>query len=289
MLDAVREIQLPVLALLLLLGAVSKLTGSDTRGGASLLPVRARPWFTRAHGAVEVLVAGALLVLPGQVGDAGRMWAAALFAGGVVALFVLRRRDPEMGCGCFGGLSTTPIGWRVIARAAVFAVAAAATVGVDGSGLGVLGGLTGWHAAVIAAEAALLAALSPELGELTLRLARRERCDTRAVPMRRTLARLLLSDVWRASTAVVTSRRPLDVWRQGCWRFLRYAGRRDGRPVDVVFGVPLDGRRSAVRAAITDAETGATLSVFESRRTVQTPRFRREELRDVAGISTLGR
>ncbi|WP_393916201.1 MauE/DoxX family redox-associated membrane protein [Halostreptopolyspora alba] len=259
MLDAIRDTQLLVVSLVLVLGALGKFTSPFSRGAASLLPVSARRWFTRAHGAAEVVAAGVLLTLTGPGGDTARVATATLFAGGVGVLLVLRRRDPEMGCGCFGGLSTTPIGWRVITRAALFAVAAASTVGLDTSGFGVLGALTPWHGMTIVAEVVLLVALSPESRELAVRLGRRDPCETRVVSVRGTRTRLMLSGVWRANAAFLVNRRPLDVWRRGCWRFLHYSGRRRGRPVDVVFGVPLHGRGSAVRVAITDAETGVSL------------------------------
>jgi hypothetical protein len=84
----------------------------------------------------------------------------------------------------------------------------------------------------------------------------------REVPLRRTLSRLWQSDVWHLNTAMVIGKEPVDVWRQGCWRFLRSPGQRGGRSLDIVLGVPIDGRRSVVRAAITDAETGARLAVL---------------------------
>lgn len=200
MLDILREIQLPIVALVLLLGAIAKLTDPAVRGLANLLPPRLHRPSTLVHGGIEAVLAVALLVLVGYPGDIARAWAALLFAGGVAALFGLRRRDPEMGCGCFGGLSTAPIGWRTITRAALFAGAAAAALGLETSGLGVLGDFTTWHGAAVAIEVVLLAALSPELKEFALSLYHRDSCDVREVPLRRTLSRLWTSDVWHLNT-----------------------------------------------------------------------------------------
>jgi len=50
-----------------------------------------------------------------------------------------------------------------------------------------------------------------------------------------------------------------DVWREGCWRFVVYTGYARGRPVDIVFAVYLQSRRTAVRAAVLDADTDEVL------------------------------
>ncbi|QBI56543.1 MauE/DoxX family redox-associated membrane protein [Streptomonospora litoralis] len=264
MLDVVRESQLPVLAVMLLLGAAAKLADRSPRGQgpAVLLPVRWRRVATPVQGTAEAVIALALIGAAGAVGGAARIAAAVLFAGGVAALAALRRTAPETGCGCFGGLSTTPVDWRSIARSALLGAAALATVGLPTTAVGVVSGATPGHAAVIAVEALLIGALSPELVELARRATRRVPCAVREVPVKRTLSRLRASDVWRANTAVVTRAEPVDVWRQGCWRFALFTGHRNGRVVDVVFGVPLEGRHPAVRAVITAPDTGAVLSVL---------------------------
>ncbi|WP_186356055.1 MauE/DoxX family redox-associated membrane protein [Streptomonospora sp. PA3] len=260
-LDVVREAQLLVLAVILLPGAAAKLLDRSPRGQgpAVLLPIGWRRPATLAHGAAEGVLALALLGAWGIAGDAARIGAALLFAGGAAALVVLRRSSPETGCGCFGGLSTTPVDWRSIARSGLLAVSALAAIGVPSSAAGVAAGATLGHAGVLALEAVLIGALSPELVELARRAARPVPCAVREIPVQRTLARLRASDVWRSNAAVVEGTEPLDVWRQGCWRFAVFPGRRSGRPVDVVFGIPLEGRRPAIRAVITDRETGEVL------------------------------
>ncbi|GAB3459921.1 hypothetical protein GCM10027570_44360 [Streptomonospora sediminis] len=263
-LDVVRETQLAVLAAVLLLGAVAKLVDRAPRGQgpAVLLPAHWRRPATLGHGVAEAVVAFALIGAPGLAGGAARVAAVLFFTGGVAALVVLRRTAPDTGCGCFGGLSTAPVDGRSIARSALLAAAAVATIGVGQTASAVVAGAGLSHAGVLVLEVGLLGALSPEPAELARRVLRRAPCAMREVPLKRTLARLRASDVWRTTASVVESPRPADAWRQGCWRFLLFAGRRNGRAVDVVFGVPLDGRRPAVRAVITDRETGAVLSVL---------------------------
>ncbi|WP_017623081.1 MauE/DoxX family redox-associated membrane protein [Nocardiopsis chromatogenes] len=257
------QIQPPLVALLLLLGAAAKAVDRTGGGGpVSLLPdVLQRPAAV-ATALLEAVLAVALLVAAAPVGAAAGWAAAALFAASAALLAVVRRRDPKMSCGCFGGLSTEPVGWRTIARAAVLAVAAVGAAVAGGSGLQALVGLTGAQAVVGAAELGVLAALSPELREAALRTLGRESCAVRRVPVRRTLSRLRTSDVWRANQVVVDGTEPVDVWRHGCWRLMRFTGRRNGRPVDAVFAVELRGRRPRVRAAVSDAETMVTLAVL---------------------------
>ncbi|WP_238581081.1 MauE/DoxX family redox-associated membrane protein [Streptomonospora alba] len=264
-LDVVRETQLPVLAVVLLLGAVAKFADRSQRGQgpAVLLPVGWRRAATLAHGVAEGTVAFALLGASGAAGGAAaRIAAAALFACGVAALVVLRRTAPETGCGCFGGLSTAPVDWRSIARSALLAVSALAAVGVPATAAGVVVGASTGHAAVVAIETVLLGVLSPESAELARRATRRVPCAVREVPLKRTLARLRASDLWRINAALLEDTEPKDVWRHGCWRFVLFTGRRTGRCVDVVFGVPVEGRRPGVRAVIADRETGTLLSVL---------------------------
>ncbi|MDA8370642.1 MAG: hypothetical protein M0026_12375 [Nocardiopsaceae bacterium] len=264
MIEVLREVQLPILVLVLLLGALAKFADRTARGQGpvSLLPPRFHRMAAVAVGGAEALLAVALIVLPGVVGDVARGAVAVLFAAAVIALLIVRRRNPDMGCGCFGGLSTAPVGWRTIARSGLFAVAAAVTVGLETSGAGVLAGFTIVHGMAVALEALVIAGLSPELTEVAARLFHREPCEVRDIPVRRTLARLRSSDVWNANVAAIAEQEPVDVWRQGCWRFFRFPGTRNARPVDVVFGVPLRGRRPAVRAVISDAKTGAVLTAL---------------------------
>ncbi|MDA2805738.1 MauE/DoxX family redox-associated membrane protein [Nocardiopsis suaedae] len=257
------QIQPPLVALLLLLGAAAKAVDRTGGGGpVSLLPGALHRPASAATALLEAALAVLLLSAAGPVGAAAGWAAAGLFAFSAVLLAVVRRRDPQMNCGCFGGLSTEPVGWRTIARAAVLAVAAVGAAVAGGGGLQALAGLTGAQAAVGAAELAVLAVLSPELREAAVRVFGREACAVRRVPVRRSLARLRRSEVWRANRVVVDGTDPVDVWRHGCWRLMRFTGRRNGRPVDAVFAVELRGRRPRVRAAVSDAETRVTLAVL---------------------------
>lgn len=261
-LGSLREVQLPLLAVLLFLGAVAKvIPGAESTGLAVLVPQGWRRPVTLATCVLEAVAAMALLTVTGPLGDVARILTALLFGVSVVVLTVVRRRDPEAGCGCFGGLSREPIGWRTLTRASLLAVAAAATVGLVPTGWAVVSAPTTIHGLVLGAELLLLAWLSPEPREMLTRASSTEPCALREVSSRRTLRRLRRSDAWRANAGVMLGGEPEDTWRHGCWRFLRYDGMSHGRPVDVVYAVRLDGpRRTGVRSVLVDRESGTVVA-----------------------------
>ncbi len=119
--------------------------------------------------------------------------------------------------------------------------------------------------AVLAFELSLIAFLSPELGEILVRLGYSEPCELRRLPVERTMAALHASSPWRRYAGQISSAAPIDVWREGCWRFVVYAGVARGRRVDIVFAVYLQPRRPVIRAAVLDAYTDEVLGLAETR------------------------
>jgi hypothetical protein len=109
--------------------------------------------------------------------------------------------------------------------------------------------------AVLVAELALLAVLSPELGELMVRLGRAEPCELRRVPVARTLDTLWASAAWKRHHRYLISTNPTDVWREGCWRFAVFPGIVASRRVEVVFAVYMAGRHAPVRVGVVDIDT----------------------------------
>jgi hypothetical protein len=106
---------------------------------------------------------------------------------------------------------------------------------------------------VLAVELAVLAALSPEIGEIMVRLGYSEPCEVRRLPVARTLSALRGSGHWRRYRRYLTSEEPVDVWREGCWRYVVFPAMLASRRVEVVFAVYLKPRRAPVRAGIFDA------------------------------------
>src|ERR1700759_837678 len=254
-LSAIREVQIPLLAVMLLSGCGAKalrvLKARDMTvalGPTGLFPLRLRRPIAMAMCATELGLGVALIVTAGPLGTGTpativRAGVSLLFLIAVGALVELRERRPDAGCGCFGELSVTPVGNRTIVRSAVLAVAAIATLRQSPMHMPESGQLaTVWIVALVA-EVLLLAVLSPELGQALTRLGYSEPCEVRRISVNRTLAGLAASAPWRRYAGMIAAAAPADIWREGCWRYLVYPGESEGRPVDLVFAVSLRSRR----------------------------------------------
>ena len=264
-LDAMREVQVPLLAVLLLGAFAAKArraihTRSISAGisPTAMFPVHLRRPIAIGVCAIELALGVALLLTAGRIGAgmpalAVRSATALLFIIAVGALHELRTRQPDVGCGCFGDLSETPVGWRALARSGLLCAAAIATIGEAPLSRPASSGQAGLILAALAVEVLVLAALSPEIGELMVRLGYSEPCEVRRLPVPRTLGTLRASASWRKYRRYLVSTDPTDVWREGCWRFVVFPSMLASRRVEVVFAVYLKSRRGPVRAVIFDA------------------------------------
>ncbi len=248
MTDLLREIQIPFLAVLLLVAGVTKALSPAGRPGPVVSLRRGRP-FMLAVASVEVLLGMLLLTIPlGVV----RLAVVVFFATATSVVADLARRGTGETCGCFGALSRSPAGRPAVIRAAALTVAAIASAGVPLTGVQVLGRADADAVLVLAVQCALFVVLSPELAEAVGRVRHPVPCELRDVPLSVTYATLRASRAWRAHVDLLTAREPVEVWRELCHRYVVYPALVDGRPAEVVFAVPIDGRRSAVRAGITE-------------------------------------
>lgn len=261
------NVQIPVLALLLAAAGVTKLAQLARRSAAGELlvptaffPVSARRPMGMAVCAVELCLSAGLLVTAGRddlTAKGVRGAAGVLFVVAACALIELRANHPEAGCGCFGDFSTAPVSLRSIIRPALLAVGALASINgqfrAADFGLRPVAELVG----LLLAELAVVAVLSPEVGEGLIRLGYTEPCELQSVPSRRTLAALHRSRQWRLHAPLLTAQAPADMWREMCWRYVVYPASHDGAPCDLVFAVFLAHHRSPViRTAVVDASTG---------------------------------
>ncbi|HEX2743218.1 MAG TPA: MauE/DoxX family redox-associated membrane protein [Streptosporangiaceae bacterium] len=281
MFTALREAQIPVLAVMLLGGCAAKAwralhSRSAAAGMDATGPV---PLHLRRPAVVMLFMAEALLGL-GLIGTAGRLGdavphlaativrtaTALFFLIAVGALNELRQRRPDAGCGCFGELSDTPVGLRTIARSGVLCASAVATIGLPPLRMPSSSTEAEMWLAVLAVELLLIAFLSPELGDILVRLGYTEPCELRRIPVGRTISVLRASSPWRRYASQVSTAEPADVWREGCWRFLVYPGIVSGRRVDIVFAVYLQTRRPAIRVAVLDAATDEILGLAGARK-----------------------
>src|SRR5271170_1658626 len=269
MLTAVRELQIPLLAALLLGGCAAKAwrllrtrSLSAPLVPAGLLPLRLRHPVMMTMYATEFALGLGLIATAGKVGAGGpglpativRAGTALFFLVAVGALNETRQRRPDVGCGCFGEFSETPIGWRTIIRAGVLCAAAAITIGLPPLGMPSSPTTAELWLAALAFELSLIAFLSPEVGEILVRLSYSEPCELRRLPIGRTLTALHSSSQWRRYAGQVCAAAPDDVWREGCWRFVVYPGSARGRRVDIIFAVYLQARRPPIRVAVLDAD-----------------------------------
>jgi hypothetical protein len=258
----VLESQLPILVVLLVLGMVAKIStarsggepGALSRlGPAVLVPDHMQAPALLVCAAAELVLAGGLLLTTHPIFRWGTV---GFFALSTYVLLELRRRRPDAGCGCFGEVSSAPVGLRSIGR----------TVALTGMALiSVWAPVTGWAAAtrpswLMAAGVAVLLALSPEIEEMIDRVRFRAPCEQRRGPAESvTLARLRASGTWRAHRDELASPEPYDSWRELCWRFFAFRNHADD---DVVFAVYLSGRRPVVRMAVVSAEDSGSLPEY---------------------------
>jgi len=98
-----------------------------------------------------------------------------------------------------------------------------------------------------------------------IRLGYSEPCEIRRISVERTLAALAGSTPWRRYAGLITSAAPADIWREGCWRYVLYAGETGDRSVEIVFAVYLRARRPQIRAAVLDVATDKVLTDLPAR------------------------
>jgi hypothetical protein len=284
-LHAVREVQIPLLAVMLLGGCVTKAlqmkragSAADAIGPTALFPIHLRRPLAIvlcvAEGGLGIGLVVTAKGLGGPVAANGiRFGSCLLFLVATSALIELRQSRPDVGCGCFGDFSTAPVSGRTIARSALLAVAALATI--EAGPIGWPRTTAGWVGlpAVLGAEVLLIGVLSPEVGEGLIRLGYSEPCELRNVPAARTLAVLQRSRYWRRYAGLIASDVPVDVWRELCWRYIVYPARYQDRQSDLVFAVFLQRRRPAVQVALVDSSTGAPLEWPAPKRRSRWPRW----------------
>jgi hypothetical protein len=265
---AVREVQIPLVAAILLGACSAKVaralrTGSvdEGLGPTALFPTRMRRPMALAMCAVEFGFGIGLIATAGTWGMGApanciRIGAGLLFLVATSALIELRLTKPDVGCGCFGDFSTAPVSGRTLARAALLAVASLATIDLPPIKPPATTGAAVQLLLILGLQLAIVGALSPEIGEGLIRLGYSEPCELRYVPNARTLAALRRSKAWRKYSGLISADEPTDVWRELCWRYLVYPSSYQGRPADLVFAIFLQQRRPTVHAALVDAATG---------------------------------
>jgi len=269
--NAIREVQLPLIAALLLAGCGAKLARALRVGSAdaalgptALFPMRMRRPLAIVMCAIELGLGVGLILTAGPIrsmaaADSIRLVTGVMFLVATSALIELRSARPDVGCGCFGDFSTAPVSGRTLARSAFLAVAALSTISLPAMNKSMLNTNKVGVLATLAAELIILGALSPELGEGLIRLGYSAPCELRATSAERTLAALRRSKQWRRRVGMITDPAPIDMWRELCWRYAVFPASVEDRRTEVVFAIFLAQRHPTVHAALVDAGTGQPL------------------------------
>jgi hypothetical protein len=219
----------------------------------------------RAVGALEVLLAAALLAAPTAVLSGAAT--ALLGAGFLGYLGYAKAVAPESSCGC-SAREDTPVTWRSFARAGAVALGGTVTVlatvpwwqaGPERPGTSVL---------LLAVGAAALAYLSATPDRPWLLRLRRLRLrllgnplpvGDAQVPVSASVELLERSLAWETASPIVRSGL-LEHWDEAGWRILHYTGTHRERPVSVLFALDVEAsldrpRGSAVRVSVVDPTT----------------------------------
>ncbi len=271
MFRALGQAQIPLLAAMLLGGCAAKLARAIRRrsidaglGPTALFPLKLRPWAAGTLAAVEFGMGIGLIVTVGTLGAGApatlvRLGTCLLFAVATLALIELRSIRPDIGCGCFGELSSTPITGRTLARSILLALAALGAVGVDPipppRGFGDLAPML----LFLVIELGVIGLLSPEVRDLLVRIGYSEPCELRMPTPEHTLHALRRSSQWRRHLTLLARDDPIDCWRELCWRYLAFPSRYNGRDAELVFAVYLQNRRPVVLSVLVDGATGAVI------------------------------
>jgi hypothetical protein len=174
---------------------------------------------------------------------------------------------PGSSCGCTGSRHA-PITARSFGRAGLVVAGGLAAASTDLSWWTVVAERPAASAAAVGAALAVVGALSGDLDELWLLPVRRARLRLlghpfpepagEPVPVAASVELLEQSLAWQAAAPIVRSAL-LEHWDLDGWRFLRFAGAADARPVTVVFAVAADATVAttadpAIRLTVVDTD-----------------------------------
>ncbi|MFJ3662742.1 MauE/DoxX family redox-associated membrane protein [Streptomyces sp. NPDC090119] len=237
----------------------------------------------RATGWAELLLAGALLAVPGSAlpGAATAVLGAAFLG----YLGYGRARAPQASCGCSAS-EDTPVTWRAFARAALVLTGGVTAAVARRTWWGAPGDRPVTSAVLLVVGALVLFALSADLDRWWLLPLRRTRLrvfghpltgggGTQRVPVAASVELLENSLAWQTTSPVVRSAL-LDHWESDGWRILHYSGVHGegdaARPVAVLFALDASVGRDTpgdpvIRVSYVDADTGAPVAAGEPRAT----------------------
>ncbi len=265
------DVQIPLLATMLLGGCLAKairvVQASSMTAGlgpTALFPLKLRKPAAVALCVTELGLGAGLILTAGEyyrgVALLVRLGTGILFLVATCSLAELKSVRPELGCGCFGDFSKSPVSARTMARSALLAAAALGTIRLPPIQPSKSGQNISAMALFFAAEIIALGMLSPEIKDVLVRIGYSAPCELRIVSEEQTLAALRRSAQWRKHASLISGQcGPSDVWRELCWRYVVYPSQYAGKDAELIFAVRLEHRRPAVFPALVDTATGAVL------------------------------
>lgn len=269
MLTLFGDLQIPLLAAMLLSGCFTKATKVVKArsvfaglGPTALFPLRLRTPAAIAMCATEFALGTGLIATCGEFGRGTpatlfRLGGGLLFLVAALALIELRSMRPDVGCGCFGEFSQTPVTGRTIIRSVLLGACSASSIKLRPIRPPVPTGHLPVVLLLFAAELAIFALLSPEVRDLLVRIGYSAPCELRVVSPEQSLAALHRSAQWRKHSKLVAVNQPSDIWRELCWRYITYPSQHAGKEAELVFAVRLESRRPVILSALVDTATGA--------------------------------
>jgi hypothetical protein len=264
------EVQIPLLATMLLGGfAMKALKAIQTHsiaaglGPTALFPHKLRKPAALFISVMELGLGAGLILTAGEywkgVAPPVRLGTGLLFLVATCSLIELRSVRPDIGCGCFGDFSKSPVTGRTIARSALLAGAAFGIIGLKpiqppAPGRNILAIVL-----ILAGELIIFALLSPEIKDVLVRIGYSAPCELRIVSQEQTLAALQRSAQWRKHVSLLADHQPSDIWRELCWRYVAFPSQYAGKDAELVFAVRLEHRRPVILSALVDTATGTVL------------------------------
>jgi hypothetical protein len=267
---ALGDIQIPLLAALLLGGFVTKVgraiqlrSVQAALGPTALFPLRMQRPVAVAACASELGFGVGLILTSGPTGagrpaELIRLGTGILFVIATCALIELRTVRPDVGCGCFGEFSAKPVDDRSVTRSALLAIAALETVRLKPITIP-SGGQAILMLVLLAAEIAVIASISPEVKEAMVRLGYSEPCEIRLAAPDQTMAALRRSVEWRLRGGLVAVEDATDSWRELCWRYFAFPSSYPDADAEIVFAIYLESRHPVVVSVLVDKVTGVVI------------------------------
>lgn len=264
----VGNIQAGLIGIILLWSALLKLASPESRktvresaiSALILQPTMAYVAY-KLIGIIEFTV-GLLFIIPPTVWWKNIL-ATCLSVGFIAYLWLAKKSAPDRACGCMGRRGKA-ISWRTILRAFYFLSLSIIAWIFEGANWVQALMSNPYLIGVVLFETGIFIALSSEFDWIWPKLSLGKNwyqnlrsglaCAVTKITYQEIVERLHQSMVYQAYHQLLTTGKPMDSWRGGCWFFISYDAKYFERDVSIVFGIPIVGSNNFIRAAIVGRE-----------------------------------